>query len=149
MCDANLAHYYLNVRRKSSSFQKLKDHFHYVWEKCNFLIYNWKVNNNEQPPTRNNYKDVMTIYVMSVWKATWPENNFVKVSITLMDQFHFLALIIAPFLTISRTKDENIGIDGNIEGQKYGNIGGNIGEISISIKLWKKWWKFIKKYGNF
>ena len=32
------------------------------------------------------------------------------------------------------TKDENIGIDGNIEGQKYGNIGGNIGEISISIK---------------
>ena len=31
-------------------------------------------------------------------------------------------------------KDENIGIDGNIEGQKYGNIGGNIGEISISIK---------------
>ena len=46
-------------------------------------------------------------------------------------------------------KDENIGIDGNIEGQKYGNIGGNIGEISISIKLWKKWWKFIKKYGNF
>ena len=46
-------------------------------------------------------------------------------------------------------KDENIGIDGNIEGQKYGNIGGNIGEISISIKLWKKWWKFIKKYENF
>ena len=33
------------------------------------------------------------------------------------------------------SKDENIGIDGNIEGQKYGNIGGNIGEISISIKL--------------
>ena len=46
-------------------------------------------------------------------------------------------------------KDENIGIDGNIEGQKYGNIGGNIGEISILIKPWKKWWKFIKKYGNF
>ena len=31
-------------------------------------------------------------------------------------------------------KDENIGIDGNIEGQKYGNIGGNIEKISISIK---------------
>ena len=35
---------------------------------------------------------------------------------------------------VINTKDENIGIDGNIEGQKYGNIGGNIGEISISIK---------------
>ena len=32
-------------------------------------------------------------------------------------------------------KDENIGIDGNIECQKYGNISGNIGEISILIKL--------------
>ena len=31
-------------------------------------------------------------------------------------------------------KDENIGIDRNIEGQKYENIGRNIGEISISIK---------------
>ena len=47
------------------------------------------------------------------------------------------------------TKDENIGIDGNIEGQKYGNIGGNIGEISILIKFWKKLWKFIKKYEIF
>ena len=44
------------------------------------------------------------------------------------------------------TKDENISIDRNIKGKKYWNIGGNIGEISISIKLWKKWWKFIKKY---
>ena len=33
------------------------------------------------------------------------------------------------------TKDENIGIDGNIECQKYKNIGENIGEISISIKF--------------
>ena len=48
------------------------------------------------------------------------------------------------FLLIKH-KDENIGIDGNIKGQKYGNIGGNIWEISISIKPWKKWWKFIKK----
>ena len=57
--------------------------------------------------------------------------------------FHFLLVFsVVP-------KDENIGIDGNIEGQKYGNIGGNIEEISISIKPWKKWWKFIKKYGNF
>ena len=37
--------------------------------------------------------------------------------------------------TLVGHKDENIGIDGNIEGKKYGNIGGNIGEISISIKL--------------
>ena len=32
-------------------------------------------------------------------------------------------------------KDENIGINGNIEDKKCGNIGGNIGEISILIKL--------------
>ena len=37
-------------------------------------------------------------------------------------------------LPLAAPKDENIGIDGNIEGKKYGNIGGNIGEISISIK---------------
>ena len=37
--------------------------------------------------------------------------------------------------TLFMSKDENIDIDGNIEGKKYRNIGGNIEEISISILI--------------
>ena len=46
------------------------------------------------------------------------------------------------------TKDENIGIDENIEGQKYGNIGGNIDidkTLKEMVEIYKKIWKFLMK----
>ena len=46
------------------------------------------------------------------------------------------------------TKDENIDIDGNIECQKYENIGGNIDIDKIlkeMMKIYQKIWKFLMK----